>query len=105
MSQVQAQPIYKVVDRRSVLVSGPDGERALPLLGWGGTADLALTILCDVFGETPSPKRLESERFKAAPHLPAFRRKFGSGLDFFPGQQIAATDVRAWLRGSQKVKV
>ena len=69
---------------------------------WGyegsGSADLALSILCDVFGEFPTLKKLFYGRFKAAPYYQAFKREFVARWDFQGSFEIDSNDVIRWLR-------
>lgn len=82
-------------------VVASDGKAAnpIPLLSWTpGKPDIAMSVLCHTLGERPTPKQIQAERFRAARLLPAFRRQFAHGLDFFPGQQVNAADIQVWLR-------
>ncbi|GIV63618.1 MAG: hypothetical protein KatS3mg045_0957 [Bellilinea sp.] len=81
---------------RHVVLHSPTG------FGWGygssGPADLALSILCDLFGERPSKKRLYYGRFKAQPHYQAFKREFVAGWEFGGGFEIDSETIASWLR-------
>lgn len=91
-------------DRHSITAIAGTGERPVNVLKWGSSPDLALSVLCDLMGEQPSPKKIAQENFKAAPYLRAFRRQFSGGLDLRPGQKVGAIAVKIWLR-NQGVKV
>jgi len=85
-------------DRRTIIAIEGTGERPVEILKWGSSPDLALSVLCDLIGEQPSPKKIAQENFKAAPYLRAFRRQFSSGMDLRPGQKVGAIAVKIWLR-------
>ena len=85
-------------DRRAITAIESAGQRPVNVLKWGSSPDLALSILCDLLGEQPSPKKIAQESFRAAPYLKAFRRQFGGGLDLRPGQEIGAIAAITWLR-------
>ena len=76
--------------------------------GWGyegsGPADLALSLLCDVLGESPSEKQIYHGRFRAYAHHQDFKREFVAHWDFNSGFEIDSGTIADWLR-QQGVKV
>lgn len=89
---------YKVFPGPQITAISGASERPVTVLKWGNSPDLALSVLCDLIGEQPSPKKIAQENFKAAAHLSAFRRAFGRGFDLRPGQEIGAIAAKVWLR-------
>ena len=72
------------------------------VVSWGyegsGPADLALSILCDVLGERPTPKLLMYGQYKAQPHYQAFKRQFVASWEMGSPFEIDSEAVIAWLR-------
>jgi hypothetical protein len=81
---------------RHIVLHSPAG------IAWGyegsGPADLALSILCDVLGERPTPKQLMYGQFKAQPHYQAFKRQFVAGWEMGKPFDVDSEAVIVWLR-------
>lgn len=81
---------------RHIVLHSPSG------VSWGyegsGPADLALSILCDVLGERPTPKQLMYGQYKAQPHYQAFKRQVVATWEMGRPFEVNSEAVVAWLR-------
>ena len=95
-------PSGKTRSLQHVALHSPTG------FGWGyegsGPADLALSLLCDVLGESPSEKQIYHGRFRAYAHHQAFKREVVASWDFNSGFEIDSGTIADWLC-QQGVKV
>jgi hypothetical protein len=66
--------------------------------GGSGPADMALSILCDFFGQSPTKTHIYRGHFKAQPHYMTFKWDFIRRLkQRVNHHKISAKDIQDWL--------
>jgi hypothetical protein len=108
---MNSEKLYRGEPPGTVIVSLPSGcVRSLHHVvlhspsgfAWGyggsGPADLALSILCDVFGERPRIKRLFWGDFLAHNHYQQFKWEFVATWPSDQNWEVSSVAILEWLR-------